>query len=228
VFEPTKDLSFGLNYYQILWKNIVSAPSFQSIVNAGGPAVIRDPQTNAIVTVLNQYVNLAETKTNGIDFDARYAASTSVGKFTTRANFSYIDSFKEDGVETAGTNGGSNTMPRTRGNIALDWDYAAFSATAQWNYIRGYYQQLLPASYFTVQTPAYQNGTYHDRIPNYRTVDLFARYQVNKNLRVFASVINADNQKPPYDPGFSATSLYDFSMYSIAGRQVRLSFAYDM
>ncbi|HQY45478.1 MAG TPA: TonB-dependent receptor [Usitatibacteraceae bacterium] len=228
VWEPTRDFSVGVNWYKLEWKNIVGSPSFQSIVNAGGAGVIRDPLTNAIVTVLSNYRNLAQTKTSGVDLDARYSKGTSVGKFTGRMNFSYIDSFEEDGTETVGTNGGTNTMPRTRGTFALDWDHGALSTTAQVNYIHGYYQQLLPASYYTTQAPQYQNGTYGDRVPHYRTLDVFARYQVNKNLRVFASLINAENVKPPYDPGFSGTFLYDFSMYSVLGRQVRVGFTYEM
>lgn len=228
VFEPTRDFSVGLNYYRIEWENIVSYTSFQSVVNAGGPNVIRDPLTNEIVTVLNNYRNLAETKTSGVDLDARFARSTSIGRFTTRVNFSYIDSFKENGTETVGTNGGTNTMPRTRGTLAQDWDYAGLSLTAQVNYIHGYYQQLLPGSYFTAQDPRFQNGTFGERIPHYRTLDLFARYQVNKNLRVYGSLVNLENVKPPYDPGFSTTSLYDFSMYSVLGRQVRVGFTYEM
>ncbi|MBL0143955.1 MAG: TonB-dependent receptor [Betaproteobacteria bacterium] len=228
VWEPTRDFNIGLNYYNIEWKNIVGSDSFQSIVNDGGPRVIRDPLTNAIVTVLNNYRNLAVTKTNGIDLDVRYAISTSVGKFTSRANFSYIDSFKEDGVETVGTNGGTNTMPRTRGTLTQDWDYAGLAATLQYNYIRGYYQQLLPGSYFTGQDASYQTGAYHERIDNYFTWDLFGRYQVNKNLRLTASVTNLDNKKPPYDPGFSGTYLYDFSMYNVIGRTVRVGFNYTM
>jgi iron complex outermembrane receptor protein len=228
VFEPVKEFSVGVNYYEIDWKDIVKSPSFQSIVNAGGPNVIRDPATNAIVTVLSRYVNVSETKTKGLDFDARYIFSTSMGKVTPRANFSYIDSFKENGVETAGTNGGSNTMPRTRGILALDWDYQSFSATGSLNYIHSYYQQLLPSSFRTAQDPQFQNGIYPDRIPSYHTVDLFARYQINKNLSVTASLVNAEDKKPPYDPGFSGTFLYDFSMYDVRGRQFRLGFIYKM
>ncbi len=173
VWEPTRDFNVGLNYYNIDWKNIVSAPSFQSVVNAGGPAVIRDPQTNAIVTVLNNYVNLAQTKTNGVDLDARYLASTSVGKFTSRANFTYIDSFKEDGTETVGTNGGSNTMPRVRGTFSQDWDYAALSMTLQYNYIRGYYQQLLPGLVLHGAGPALPDRHLpgpHPELPHVRPV----------------------------------------------------------
>jgi iron complex outermembrane recepter protein len=228
VWEPTRDFNVGVSYYNIDWENIVSAPSFQSIVNAGGPNVIRNPETNAIVTVFNNYVNLAQTKTNGVDLDARYRASTSVGTFTSSANFTYIDSFKEDGTETVGTNGGANTMPRVRGTLAQDWDYAGLAMTLQYNYIRGYYQQLLPASYFTAQDPRFQTGTYPDRIPNFYTFDLFGRYQVNKNLRLTASVTNLDNRKPPYDPGASTTFLYDFTQYSAVGRAVRVGFNYTM
>jgi iron complex outermembrane receptor protein len=96
------------------------------------------------------------------------------------------------------------------------------------NYIHGYHQQLLAGSFFAPQNPLIQNGVYPDRVSHYRTVDLFARYQVNKNWTVFASLLNAGDAKPPYDPGFSSTFLYDFSLYSALGRQVRAGFTYKM
>ncbi|MBI3150191.1 MAG: TonB-dependent receptor [Betaproteobacteria bacterium] len=228
VFEPNKDFNVGVNVYAIKWKNIVAAPSFQSIVNAGGPNVIRDPSTNAIVTVLSGYTNLNETKTNGFDFDAKYSFGTGFGKFTARTSVVYIASFKENGVETVGSNFGTNTMPRVRGNLALDWDKQPFSATLSMNYIHGYYQTLLPGSYFTEQDPQFQNGVYGERIPAYKTYSLYGRYQFNKNLKVTASVLNATNEKPPFDPGFSSTFLYDFSIYDVRGRQYRVDFEYKL
>ncbi len=228
VVEPNKDINVGLNAYAIKWKNIVAAPSFQSVVNAGGPNVIRDPSTNAIVTVLSGYTNLNETKTQGFDFDAKVGFNTGFGKFTARTNWVYIATFKENGVETVGTNGGTNTMPRVRGSVALDWDKQPFSATLSANYIHGYYQQLLPGSYFTEQDPRFQNGVYGERIPAYTTYTLYGKYQLNKNLRVTATVVNLTNEKPPYDPGFSGTFLYDFSIYDVRGRQYRLDFEYKI
>ena len=228
VFEPNKDFNVGVNLYALKWKNIVAAPSFQTIVNAGGPNVIRDPSTNAIVTVLSGYTNLNETKTNGFDFDAKYSFNTGFGKFTARTSMVYIDSFKENGVETVGTNGGTNTMPRVRGNLALDWDKQPFGATLSMNYIHGYYQTLLPGSYFTEQDPQFQNGVYGERIPSYKTYSLYGKYQLNKNLKVTASVLNFTNEKPPFDPGFSSTFLYDFSMYDVRGRQFRLDVEYKI
>ena len=97
------------------------------------------------------------------------------------------------------------------------------------NNIHGYHNGILEGTSFTSpQDPRIQNGVYPDRVSHYRTVDLFARYQFNKNLTVSASVINAENAKPPYDPGFSSTYNYDFSLYSVLGRQVRVGFSYKM
>jgi iron complex outermembrane receptor protein len=229
IFEPNQNFSVGVSYYNIDWKNIIASPSFQSIVNGGDPSrVIRDPATGAIVTVLSNYRNLNSTKTNGLDLEARYRVSSNIGKWTGRANFSYVDSFKEDDVEVAGTNGGSNTIPRVRGNIALDWDYRSFSNTVQMNYTRGWLQQALPASWFTPQDPNFQSGVYPERTPSHTTYDWYGRYTVSKNLSISASVINFTDKKPPYDPGFSSTFLYDFSIYDIRGRQFRLGLTYKM
>ncbi len=229
IFEPTRNFSIGMSYYDIKWENIVASESFQSIVNSGDPTrVIRDPATGNIVTVLSNFQNFNEFRTKGVDFDTRYLMSTGVGRFVARANVSYIDSFKEEGVEYAGTNGGTNTYPRTRAVFGLDWDTGPFSFTANVNYVHSYYQQLLPGSWFTQQDPQFQNSTYPEKIPHYRTLDLFGKYQFNKNLAFTLSVINAEDQKPPYDPGFSATSLHDFSIYDVRGRQIRIGLNYKM
>jgi iron complex outermembrane receptor protein len=231
VFEPNQNFSASVNYYQIDWKNIVSSQSFQSIVNSGDPTrIIRDPNNNnQIVTVLNNYVNLNQTKTDGLDFEARYRFNTELGKWTPRVNISYVNSYKEDGVEVAGTNAGNvATLPRTRGQLSLDWDYRALSTTLSGNYIRSYQQQLLPGSYFAQQDPRFQNGTYPDRVPTYITYDFFASYQLTKNLKISGSVINFNNKLPPYDPGASSTFLYDFSVYDPRGRQFRLGLTYKM
>ncbi|APV51788.1 hypothetical protein BWI17_20155 [Betaproteobacteria bacterium GR16-43] len=229
VWEPIRDASIGVNYYQIEWKNIVVGNCCQAIVNSGDPTrVIRDPVTGEIVTVIGNFENQTKTETNGIDFDARYAFNSDMGKWTTRMNFTYIDSFKEDDVEVVGSNAGTNTLPRTKGVVGLDWDYRAFSATVNVNYTHGYHQTALAASYYTAQDPQFQNRTYNEKVRHHRTVDLFGRYNINKNFQVFVSLLNAEDKMPPYDPGFSTTNLYDFSLFDIRGRQYRLGLKYTM
>src|SRR5206468_1696018 len=119
-------------------------------------------------TVFANYFNQASTLTRGADFDMKYALSTGIGRFTTRFNMTYVDTFKEDGVEVAGTNGGLiSTVPRIKGTLALDYDSGPVSATLAANYIHHYWQQLLAGTLFINQDPSFQNGRYPDQVPRY-------------------------------------------------------------
>jgi iron complex outermembrane receptor protein len=40
--------------------------------------------------------------------------------------------------------------------------------------------------------------------------------------------VNLGNEKPPFDPGFSSTFNYDFSLYDPRGRQFRLGLTWTM
>ena len=233
VFEPNANFNMGLNLYEVDWKDLVTGGSFQATVNncaiGGCPNVIRDPVTGTIVTVLANYFNLGSTITRGADFDAKYSMSTGVGKFTSRLNVTYIDTFKEDGVEVAGTNGGLiSTIPRLKGSLALDYENGPLATTLAMNYIHHYWQFLLPGSWFVPGDPRFQNGVYPDKVPRYITYDIFAKYNITKNLSVSGSIVNFTDKTPPYDPGFSATNLYDFSQYDVRGRQFRLGVQYKM
>jgi iron complex outermembrane receptor protein len=240
IFEPMRDASISVDYYRIVWKNIVASESFQSIVNQScpngppcpdSPSVIRDPSNNnVIVTVLSNYQNLSETTTSGFDIDLRYAVPTATwGKFGTRLNLVYVKSFKEEGVEYVGTNGGTNTIPRMKYKASLDWDIGAWRSTASVNYIKGWRQDLLAATFFNpALDPRFQSGTYPVKTPSYATLDLYSSYQLTRNWRVSANVLNVFDRLPPYDPGFSSTSLYDFSQFDPRGRQYRVNLSYTM
>ena len=239
VMEPSKNFSVSLDAYRIDWRDVVASPTFQSILDAscpaGGPAcpsttqLIRDPSTNQIVTILSNYQNLSSRKTSGLDVDARINLPTeTMGKFGARLKATYVRSFTEDDVEHAGTNGGTNTIPRIKGSLALDWDQGPLSFTLTSNYTHSYKQQLLAASYFAQQDPRFQSGVYPERVHSFSTYDIFGRYAIDKNWSVSATVINLLNTAPPYDPGFSSTFLYDYSMYDVRGRQFRMNFNYKM
>jgi len=228
VWEPNSSFNTAIDWYQITWSNLVASQSFQSIVNSGDPTkVIRDPATGLITTVLSQFENLTEVETSGVDIDMRYIARTTWGRFTTRLNTTYVDSFEEQGTECVGHNGCTNTYPRWKGYVSLDWDRGPWAATARVNYIHSYYQDLLPGSFFTPQDPRFQTGTYPERVPSYTTLDLFGRYNFTPMLQVFGSIINVTDETPPYDPGFSTTQIYDFSQYDVRGIQFRIGVNYQ-
>jgi iron complex outermembrane recepter protein len=237
IFEPTANFSVGLNFYRIEYENLVTSQSFQGLVDdcAANPAdpacavVIRDPITNAIVTVLNNYINVGQIVTKGVDLEARYRINSPYGRITPRVNVSYVDSWKQDGTEYAGTNGqGTSTIPRVRGQLAVDWDFRALSVTAAANYTRHYRQDFLPPSWFTPQDPRFQNQTYPPNVPSYTTYDLFAKYQLTKNLSINGAILNVNQALPPFDPGFGTPWNYDFSLHDPRGRRVRLGFTWRM
>jgi len=237
VLAPTPNFSVSVDLYDIAWTDIVGSDSFQSIVDkdsqsrlAGGPGdprVLRDPLTNAIITVNSNFRNLTRTTTRGVDVDAQHSIRTGYGRWTTRVLASYIDEFIEDGVENVNSNGGTNTIPRLKGVLQLGYEQGPVLGQFTTNYIHNYYQNLLAGSFNTNQNnPSFQNGTYGPRVRDYVTFDLFGRWLVTPKFELRASINNITNEKPPYDPGFSSTFLYDFSQYDIVGRIYRIGAKY--
>jgi iron complex outermembrane receptor protein len=128
-----------------------------------------------------------------------------------------------------GTNGGLiATLPRLKGQFALDWDYGPMSVTGQVNYIHKYWETAIAGTRFIPNDPSFQNGRYPDKVPSYTTYNLYGKYQFTKNLAIYGSIVNLTNELPPYDPGFSSTYNYDFSTYDPRGRQYRLGLTYKM
>ena len=230
IFEPNQNFSVGVNYYKIDWTNIVLAPSFQDIVNQGDPTrVIRDPVTGNIVTVFANYFNAAKLITNGWDLEARYRMNMGAGRLTTRLNVAYVDSFKQDDVELVGSNSSGNSgLPRTKAQLAFDWDSGPLSGTLAGNYTRHYRQDFLVGSFFAPGDPRFQNQVYPNEVPSYITYDLFAKYQLTKNLSVSGAIVNLHNKLPYFDPGLSATFNYDFGLFDPRGRQFRLGLTWKM
>ena len=241
IFEPNKSFNAAVDVYKIKWRNVVASEQFQSIIDRscpdGGPGcpstaqIIRDPNNNnQVVTILSNYQNLAERRTSGVDFDLRYIfPTTAYGKFTARANITYIHTFTEDGQECVGHDGCTNTIPRVKGAFSVDWDYGPVSLTGRMNYTHGYYADFISNTYQVESTDKrFQNGRYPERTPSYRTYDLFGRYNVTKNLTLSASIVNVFDQLPPYDPSFSTTYFYNFEQFDVRGRQYRANLQYKM
>jgi iron complex outermembrane recepter protein len=232
VWEPNNSFNASVDVYDISWSDIVNAPSFQSIVNTNNPAVVirLPPQPGQafgpIVTVLNGFINVNRTETRGVDFDVRHIARTNWGRFTSRLNATYVAKFEEDGVDNAGRNGGTVTVPRWKGFASVDWDQGPWTVSGRINYVHSYYQDFLAGSFFTPQDPRFQTGTYPERVPSYTTFDLYGRYNITSNLSVSASVLNIFNQTPPYDPGIDATNFYDFTQYDVRGTIYRVGVSY--
>jgi iron complex outermembrane receptor protein len=245
VFEPSRNFSTSLDYYWIKWKDIVLATSFQGIVDESCPnpplgdptlpncpstdLVLRDPVTNDIVTVFNQYENQSSLITSGLDFEMRYMVpTTSAGRFTGRLNGVYIIKYELDGVRYEGNNGNFTYLPYLKLTAAVDWDYGPLALTGRVNYQTGVRNDLLPGTFYNSGQEPFQTGVYPNKTASYTTFDLYGSYQITKNFKVAASVANLFDRKPPYDPGIDATNVYDISSFDVRGRLVRLALTYKM
>jgi iron complex outermembrane receptor protein len=224
VFEPTKNLNIGIDYYKIKIDDTIQIPG-QFIVNraaAGDPAyvnrVIRDSGGN-IVAIIAQYINLDFIETSGIDLDANYSMAAFGGKLTLGLNYAYIIKYDQvDGPGGPVVNQVDNnadlligsSYPRYKGMLSATFRKNSWTTSATYRYVHSTDQ-------VAAATPVRLGGTPPQaRVGASYEVDLFLAYDGIKNLKLTANVRNALNKRPPYDPSFS--SGIDFTQFDARGR----------
>jgi iron complex outermembrane receptor protein len=238
VFEPNRDFSASVDFYQITWANLVASEDFQAIANnPNDPRVFRDPVTGFVVSIAGSYINLGSVETQGVDFDIRYKKSTNWGRFGTRLNATYVDSYEINGEEMAGTNAAwtftfISAIPRWKALWSFDWEQGPWVAQLTVNYLHHYWRTYgtdnFP-SFFVPGTPGGipQTGTLDRQSPSYTTYDLYGRYNITPNLGVTGSIINITDEEPVFDPSFSTTYFFDRQAgYDIRGRTFRIGVDY--
>ncbi|MCH8959169.1 MAG: TonB-dependent receptor [Proteobacteria bacterium] len=138
VFNPIDDLSISLDYYSIDLVDQITALPLQTIldaelINMGSAEVIRGG--NGRINFIAQNLNLAGTKTNGLDLDLRYSFSAGgVGDFTTQLTWSHVNNYVFDTNDGSGFNDVAFS-PDDRIQWNLNWSLSDYSATLIGNYI---------------------------------------------------------------------------------------------
>ncbi len=222
LWEPSKDTTFGIDFYRIKQKDIVSTDNFNFIL--ANPArypgqIVRSPLTNQVLSIEARYINLALTETKGFDVEAKHVFNLGEqGKLTLAANYSYVRSYKfvlaqgEAPAEAVDSNVFA-TLPRYRGNISANWQRGNWSVRLSNRHIAGYDQA--GATALPQQT----------RVGASDFQDLFIRYSGFKNLSLTASVLNLRDEIPPYDG--NAGNRYATSLYDLKGRFVTVGASYS-
>ncbi len=223
VWEPSKDFSFSVDYYNIKLENTIQAP-IQADFNqaARGNAVAASHITrdaNGIPLAWSgQYINLDFQETDGFDFEARYGFNALGGKVSLAAAYTYIKSYRvpiEPGgaaTDVVDLNGGdfTSSLPRYKGNISGTFEKGDWATTLTYRYVHSTDQ-------VNAGTPLRAGATAPDaRVGAYYDMDLFVAYTGIKNLRLTGAVRNLINKRPPYDPAYG--SGIDFTQYDARGR----------
>lgn len=181
-----------------------------------------------ISAIFAPYINGGKTITHGFDTEVKQRMDLGdMGRLTATVNWNRIRRFARviDGLtyEYAGTHGpfvlsSAAGTPKNKLTFDLTWDYAQVSSTMRVNYVGSmraidhFGAPYSPDNSEGVAQPEgakacgayFPNGkaapTADCRIPRFITVDVFGRWNVNKQLSVSASIANLFNKLAPWDP----------------------------
>ena len=105
VFEPTDELTITADFWRIKQENLVgilpgaSHLLYDSLLRSQGSrneAVIRDAETNEVVQINNNYLNLDNRRIEGIDVSLIYDWETSLGDFEFTVNAANLRKFEQE------------------------------------------------------------------------------------------------------------------------------------
>lgn len=155
IFQSEQSFSASLDYWNFDYEDLI-APGLdgQTILNndcaddgiPNSPDVIRSGG-GQIQEVLTSFDNVGRVKSDGVDLALSYAfLDTSLGNFTLRADFAYVNSFEVtdgsgitvDRVGSRNVTNSFNTLPQIRGVAGLDWNNGIHSANVTLRYTDGY------------------------------------------------------------------------------------------
>ena len=255
VLQPMPSFSFGVDYWDYRVINNIGTIGDPAIFadtakyadlfvrcSAADPARIPTipgcnvPGGDPLAYVINTNLNLGNTRTKGLDFQANWNPSaTPYGRFSVNYRATYVNSFKFQ-VEPGGpwfsplgnyntrfTDDGGSPGPviRLKQVASVNWEMNAFTAGVTYRYASGYADSN-PASSVA---PAFRQNWVGD----YNLFDLAFGYNGIKGLQLRAGVLNVFDKDPPFTnqtARFQARA-YDDRFHNPLGRTWTLAARYE-
>ncbi|MGR2766504.1 TonB-dependent receptor plug domain-containing protein [Photobacterium ganghwense] len=230
VWEPVDDLGITVDWYHIEMEDVVTAPTYQDVINAPGKYPGAEVTRNAdgtINTVSYGPVNQAKEKRSGIDLSVAYAYDTnSLGSFSTRVSLTKIlvAEYQENKGEAVIDE--TDFMPEYTATLNLGWTYDDYSLNLFGKYRDRMCSEYANRYYFDTCQEAKDAG-YKAEIASMTTWNLTASYQFNENGRVTLGAINMFDKTPPADPLSDTSPFYANKYDDPIGRQLYIEGSYD-
>lgn len=221
----THGFSFGVDYYNIDIKNVIATLALQDLLNlcysrspgdtACGGVITRDA-TGTISSVSRTFLNLAEYKTRGLDFEASYVMPVTALNGTVRFRAlatRVLDLLVNDGVhvtDRSGVVGDTTTFdtPKWRATGSINYQGQVLGLDFRVRYVGGG-QFNQP---YDVNGVAFGQVIQNGRIGSRTYFDIGGQVKV-KQFTLFATINNLTDRDPPF-------TTYASPIYDMIGRYV--------
>ena len=200
VFEPIKDMSLGLDYFNIKVTNGIKRLTGDDILkdwfaNQSGPTTSSSVYANRLIlapgTGYLDYVNaslenVGSFKVSGFDFAAKYRIRSEFGSFTPGWDATLVTKSSETNVvtgdveDTLGKYQVGGPVIRLKQNYSMDWDSGSWAAALT------YFRQS-----------SYEDYDKKTKVPHYDLWNLQGQYKGIKNAIITVGVLNLLDKKPP-------------------------------
>jgi len=206
LFEPTRDVSFGVDAFRIKQKDVIDIVSadvklasyidgFDAATGTSSSRYAGDVHTKidaatgvrVIDYVSATYENLGEWLTSGFDWQLRWRLpASSLGRFELRWNGSYIAERKyRDGGDWSpslvGAYARDGAVLRWKHRSEIDWKAGNWATTLAYNWQSGYED--------------YDPST-NPRVAPFETADVSVVYKGIKNTKLFGAITNVTDNRP--------------------------------
>lgn len=154
--------------------------------------VTRNPNTNEVLFISDNYANISVAEYKGYDLDIRYTWDTNtMGRFSAGVMATYLDSYSVDGDEQVG----GYLVAEWNGNANFYWSYKDWELNAFVVY-RG--ERTRSLSFGNIYTADDQLFLVYD-VKAQTNLNLSATYSGFEKTKITLGVNNALNEDPPLD-----------------------------
>ena len=232
VFEPSREISFSVDYWNIGVTDVISTLGEQVIVENpdryNGKYIQRDAD-GFITNIILQKENQGRLRTAGLDFSADWrGANTEIGRFSAGINGTLVLKYDRQfgPQESYRTNLGvflnDQVIQRWRHRLTFNWDRAPFGLTLANQYSSSYDDQN------TTYDPVSNTLLAKNRVKAYSLWDLTGSRNITRELRMRAGVLNFLNTDPPFsNQAYYFLAGYDPTYSDPRGRTIFASLAYS-
>lgn len=255
IFTPMDDLTITFDAWKIEQKELVgilpgsSHLLYDSLLRSQGsnnPAVIRDPLTNDVIQINNDYLNLGVRNIEGVDFSIAYDLETSFGDWSFTANAAKLDKFEQEAdpisalllaaqaagdpsvpadrtVAGAGDLIEQNGRPEIRSRVAINWRMEQWGAGISQSYV---------AEVTDTSTTATVDGEVITLpVDSFSRINVYVDYRIKtdnflKDSRIRLGAKNLNDEEPPLADELAHG--YFGALHSNRGRYFYLSFSKEL